>query len=95
MLEDENRDEQQEQPPTDEYQPRYSQEENGRDIVTEELTDKAHEDLGVSAEELRDGFDRTEGHGPEAQPLDDHEAAADDWSEAIEDKDQDGSEDRN
>lgn len=69
------------------YTLRHSNESEEHDEITEELTDDAAVDLGVTHTELRDGLDRLDGNDPDVPPSDQQEAA-DDMREALEDADQ-------
>lgn len=73
--------------PQDDYTLRFSDDSDEHDPITEELTDDAAVDLGVSHVELRDGLDKLDGHDPDVPPTDQQESG-DDMREAIEDADQ-------
>lgn len=69
------------------YTARYSDDNGTDDLITEELTDDAAVDLGVTHAELRDGLDKLAGHDPDI-PVADQGEAADDMEQAIEDADE-------
>lgn len=71
----------------DNYIPRHSDESDDHDQITEELTDDAAVDLGVTHAELRDALDRLDGNDPDV-PATDQAESGDDMREAIEDADQ-------
>lgn len=71
----------------DDYQLQHSDDDEAHDIITEEQTDDAAVDLGVTHTELRDGLDRLDGNDPDV-PETDQDEAADDMREALEDADQ-------